>query len=55
MLVQLGPATDPQLLSTLNEQLIGDSIAVDDIQKIAAEVKADQEQLRQQQEQKAWG
>ena len=55
MLVQLGPATDPQLLSTLNEQLIGDSIAVDDIQKIAAEVKADQEQLRQQQEQKASG
>ena len=41
--------------SCLDEWLVGDSIAVDDIQKLMAEAKAAQEQQRQQQEQKASG
>lgn len=56
LLIQLDPAsTDTHLLSMLTEQLTGYSIAVDDIQKIAAEAKAAHEQQRQQQEQKASG
>jgi hypothetical protein len=54
LLIQLDPAsTDTHLLSNLTEQLTGYLIAVDDIQKIAAEAKAAHEQQRQQQEQKA--
>lgn len=48
-------STDPKVLSVLDEWLVGDSIAVDDIQKLMAEAKAAQEQQRQQQEQKASG
>jgi hypothetical protein len=56
LLIKLDPAsTDTHLLSNLTEQLTGYSIAVDDIQKIAAEAKAAHEQQRQQQEQKASG
>lgn len=56
LLIQLDPAdTDTHLLSMLTEQLTGYSIAVDDIQKIAAEAKAKQKQQRQQQEQNAPG
>jgi hypothetical protein len=46
-------STDPKVLSALNEWLVGDSIAVDDIQQLMAEAKTVQEQQRQQQEQKA--
>jgi hypothetical protein len=48
-------STDPKVLSALNEWLVGDSIAVDDIQNLMAEVKAAQDLQRQQQEQKASG
>ena len=47
--------SDPQLLSLLDEQLVGDSIATDDIQRLMAEAKTAQEQLHQHQEQKASG
>jgi hypothetical protein len=47
--------SNPHLLPVLFEELVGDSIAVDDIQKLMAEAKAAQEQQRQQQEQKASG
>ena len=53
--VQLMPGPNAHLLSTLLEELVGHSIAVDDIQKLMAESKAVQEQQRQQQEQKALG
>jgi len=53
--VKLELSTNPNLLSALFEQLTGDSIAVDDIQKLMAEAKAAKEQQRQQQEQKASG
>jgi hypothetical protein len=53
--VALIRSTNPQVLSDLNEQLVGDSIAVDDIQKLMAKAKAEQERQRQQQEQKASG
>jgi hypothetical protein len=48
-------STDPKVLNALNEWLVGDSIAVDDIQKMMAEAKSAQDQQRQQQEQKASG
>jgi hypothetical protein len=48
-------STDPKVLSAMNEWLVGDSIAVDDIQRLMAEVKAAQDLQRQQQEQKASG
>jgi hypothetical protein len=48
-------STDPKVLSVLDEWLVGDSIAVDDIQKLMAEAKTVQEQQRRQQEQKASG
>jgi hypothetical protein len=48
-------STDPKVLSVLDEWLVGDSIAVDDIQKLMAEVKTAQDLQRQQQEQKASG
>jgi hypothetical protein len=41
------------LLLELHEQLVGDAIAMDDIQKLMAEAKAVQERQRQQQEQRA--
>lgn len=57
--VELGQSSsNPHLLSMLSEELVGDSIAVDDIQKLMAEAKAERErqlQQRQQQEQKASG
>jgi len=53
LLVQLQPATDAHLLFLLDEKLTGNSIAVDDIQKLMAEAKAEQE--RQLQQQKASG
>jgi hypothetical protein len=43
------------LLMSLHEELVGDSIAADDIQKLMADAKATQEQQRKQQEQKASG
>jgi hypothetical protein len=49
------PSTDTHLLQSLNEQIDGKSIAIDDIQKLMAEAKATKEQQRQQQEQKASG
>jgi hypothetical protein len=55
LVVQLNPSTDTNVLLGLHEKLIGDSIAVDDIQKLMAEAKAVQDQQRQQQEQKASG
>ena len=48
-------STNPDLLWFLDEQLVGDSIAADEIQKLMAEAKAAKEQQRQQQEQKASG
>jgi hypothetical protein len=48
-------STDPKVLNALNEWLVGDSIAVDDIQKLMAEAISLHEQQRQQQEQKASG
>lgn len=48
-------STDPKVLSALNEWLVGDSIAVDDIQKLMADAKATQDEQRKQQEQKATG
>jgi hypothetical protein len=53
LLIQLQPSPDPHLLSVLLEQLTGHSMAVDDIQKLTADVKATQQQQIQQQEQKA--
>jgi hypothetical protein len=53
--VRLVPSTNPHLLSNLFEQLVGHSIAVDDIRKTLAEAKAEKDQQRQQQEQKALG
>lgn len=53
--VNLQPSTNTNVLLGLLEQLVGDSIAADDIQKLMAEAKAVQEQQRQQQEQKASG
>ncbi len=43
------------MLLGLDEELVGDSIAVDDIQKTAAEAKAVKERQRQQQDQKPSG
>jgi hypothetical protein len=48
-------SSNPNLVSALDEQLVGDSIAADDIQKLMADAKAVQEQQRQQQERKAAG
>lgn len=57
--IELAASLEPQgntnLLSELVEQLVGDSIAVDDIQKFIAEAKAEQERQRQEQNQKASG
>jgi hypothetical protein len=53
--VELTPSAGSNLISVLFEHLVGDPIAVDDIQKLMAKAKAEQERLRQQQEQKASG
>ena len=53
--VILGPVPGTKLLFRLSEQLMGDSMAVDDIQKLMAEATAAQGRQRQQQEQKASG
>jgi hypothetical protein len=55
LVIFLQPSTNPHLLGQLSEKLTGDSIAVDDIQKLMAEVKAEQERQQQEQEQKASG
>jgi hypothetical protein len=55
LVIELQPSPDPHLLASLFEQLIGDSIAVDDIQKLTAEATAAQQRQRQQQEQRAAG
>jgi len=53
--VILNAPSNSHLLSELHEQLVGGSIAMDEIQKLMAEAKADRERQRQQQEQKASG
>jgi hypothetical protein len=50
-----GRGTGTGVLSRLREELIGDAIAVEDIQKLIAEAKGEQERQRQQQNQKASG
>jgi hypothetical protein len=55
LLIELQPWRDPHLLSYLREDLTAHSIAIDDIQKLMLEAKAEKEQQRQQQEQKASG
>ena len=47
--------SDQHLVSSMRVELIGESIAADDIQKTIAEAKAAQDRQRQQQEQKASG
>ncbi|HEX3885413.1 MAG TPA: hypothetical protein VHW66_22355 [Stellaceae bacterium] len=49
------PEGNTNLLSELDEHLVGDSIAVDDIQKLIAEAKAGMVQQRHRQEEKASG